>query len=161
MWIGSLKSNDEKPFGINWPSEPIRALGVFFTYDQQLLYEKNFQEKLVNMKKFTIIWTLSGLSICGKVTIVKSLLVPKLVYMSLLLPTPLHIIKQVNHTICTFLWKGKDKVTKLSAIDNFEGDGIKMICMESLIKARRLAWLNRILNNNESTWKFCLMRLLK
>ena len=34
MWIGSLKSNDEKPFGINWPSEPIKASGVFFTYDQ-------------------------------------------------------------------------------------------------------------------------------
>ena len=34
MWIGSLKSNYEKPFGINWPSEPIKALGVFFTYDQ-------------------------------------------------------------------------------------------------------------------------------
>lgn len=113
------------------------------------------------MKKFTIIWTLSGLSICGKVTIVKSLLVHKLVYMSLLLPTPLHIIKQVNHTICTFLWKGKDKVTGLSAIDNFEGDGIKLVVMESLIKARRLAWLKRILNDNESTWKFCLMRLLK
>lgn len=106
------------------------------------------------MKKFTIIWTLSGLSICGEVTIAKSLLVPKLVYMSLLLPTPLHIIKQVNHTICTFLWKG-------SAIDNFEGDGIKLVVMESLIKARRLAWLKRILNDNESTWKFCLMRLLK
>ncbi|RMX34822.1 hypothetical protein pdam_00022840 [Pocillopora damicornis] len=105
------------------------------------------------MKKFTIIWTLSGLSICGKVTIVKSLLVPKLVYMSLLLPTPLHIIKQVNHTICTFLWKGKDKVTGLSAIDNFEGDGIKLVVMET--------WLKRILNDNESTWKFCLMRLLK
>ena len=23
MWIGSLKSNEEKPLGINWPSEPI------------------------------------------------------------------------------------------------------------------------------------------
>ncbi|CAH3152540.1 unnamed protein product [Pocillopora meandrina] len=105
------------------------------------------------MKKFTIIWTLSGLSICGKVTIVKSLLVPKLVYMSSLLPTPLHIIKQVNHTICTFLWKGKDKVTRLSAIDNFERDGIKMIVI--------LAWLKRILNDNANTWKFCLMHLLK
>ena len=50
----------------------------------------------------------------------------------------------------------EDKVTKLSAIDNFEGDGIKRIVMESLIKARRLAWLKRILNDNESTWKFCL-----
>ena len=45
MWIGSQKSNDEKPLGINWPSEPIKALGVFFTYDQSLLCEKNFQNK--------------------------------------------------------------------------------------------------------------------
>ena len=52
-------------------------------------------------------------------------------------------------------------MTKLSAMDNFEGDGIKLVVMESLIKARRLAWLKRILNDNESTWKFCLMRLLK
>ena len=41
MWIGSLKRKDEKPFGIKWPSEPIKALGTFFTYDQSLLYEKN------------------------------------------------------------------------------------------------------------------------
>ena len=46
MWIGSLKRKDEKPFGIKWPSEPIKALGTFFTYDQSLLYEKNFQEKV-------------------------------------------------------------------------------------------------------------------
>ena len=41
MWIGSLKREDENPFGIKWPSEPIKALGTFFTYDQSLLYEKN------------------------------------------------------------------------------------------------------------------------
>ena len=29
MWIGSQKNNDEKPLCINWPSEPIKALGVF------------------------------------------------------------------------------------------------------------------------------------
>ena len=42
MWIASLKRKDEKSFGIKWPSEPIKALGTFFTYDQSLLYEKNF-----------------------------------------------------------------------------------------------------------------------
>ena len=42
MWIGSQKNNDEKPLGINWHSEPTRDLGVFFTYDQALLYEKKF-----------------------------------------------------------------------------------------------------------------------
>ena len=77
------------------------------------------------MKKLTYIWSSRGLSIYGKVTIIKSLLIPKLVYASSLLPTPANIIKQVEHTIYTFLWKGKDKVTSISGINNFEGGGIK------------------------------------
>ena len=68
MWIGSSKNNEEKPLGINWPSEPIKALGVFFTYDQTFLYEKNFQHRLDDMKKLTNIWSSRGLSIYGKVT---------------------------------------------------------------------------------------------
>ena len=140
MWIGFLKSNEEKPLGINWPSEPIKALGMFFTYDQTPLYEKNFRDKLDKMKKLTNIWSSRGLSIYGKVTIIKSLLIPKLVYASSLLPTPANIIKQVEHIIYTFLWKGKDKVTRLSAINNFEGGGIKMIHIDSMVKALRLAW---------------------
>lgn len=70
MWIGSLKSTEEKPLGINWLSEPIEALEVFFTYDQAL-YEKNFQYNLDKMKKLTNIWSSRGLSIYRKVTIIK------------------------------------------------------------------------------------------
>ena len=47
--------------------------------------------------------------------------------MSSLLPTPSNIIKQVNHIIFSFLWKGKDKMTRLSAINTLEEGGIKMI----------------------------------
>ena len=36
-----------------------------------------------------------------------------------------------------------------------------MIDIDSMIKALRLAWLNRIFNNNESTWKIYLIHLLK
>ena len=28
MWIGSSRKNKTKPFGIKWPNEPIKALGV-------------------------------------------------------------------------------------------------------------------------------------
>ena len=45
MWIGSLKRKDEKPFDLKWPSEPIKALGTFFTYDQSLLYEKKLSRE--------------------------------------------------------------------------------------------------------------------
>ena len=78
MWIGSQKNNDEKPLCINLSSEPIKALGFFFTYDQALLYEKNFQLRLDNMKKLTNIWSSRGLSIYGKVTTIKPLLIPQI-----------------------------------------------------------------------------------
>ena len=40
MWIGSLKNSENKPLGIKWPTEPIKALGVFFTYDHKLSHSK-------------------------------------------------------------------------------------------------------------------------
>ena len=112
------------------------------------------------MKKLKNIWSSRGLSIYDKVTIIKSLLIPKLVYVSSLLPTPSNIIKQVNHIIFSFLWRGKDKTRRLSAINTLEEGGIKMIDIESMIKALRLAWLKRIFNNNDSSWKFYLIHLL-
>ena len=33
-------------FALKWPGEPIKALGVFYTYVQKLLLEKNFIENL-------------------------------------------------------------------------------------------------------------------
>ena len=31
MWVGSSRSNKSKPFGIKWPDEPIKALGVYYS----------------------------------------------------------------------------------------------------------------------------------
>ena len=60
---GSKRHYKEKPFGIKWPDEPIKALGVYFTYDQKLLKEKNSIERLDSIKKLINIWSARGLSI--------------------------------------------------------------------------------------------------
>ena len=52
MWIGSLRSNKMKLFGLKWPErEPIKALGVYYSYDEKLLYEKKIIENLDKIKK--------------------------------------------------------------------------------------------------------------
>ena len=71
MWIGSSKQNKAKPLGIKWPNDPIKALGVYFTY-LKLLKEQNFIERLDSIKKLINIWSSRGLSVYGKVTIIKS-----------------------------------------------------------------------------------------
>ena len=72
MWIGSSKENKAKPLGIKWPNDPIKALGVYFTYDLKLLKEQDFIERLDSIKKLINIWSSRGLSVYGKVTIIKS-----------------------------------------------------------------------------------------
>ena len=119
LWIGSLKNNQSKPLGIKWPDEPIKALGAFFTYDPNQLHEKNFREKLDSVKKLINIWSSRGLSLYGKVTIIKSLLLSKLIYISSLLPISKSVIQELNKLIFKFLWNGTDKVTRLSTINSF------------------------------------------
>ena len=42
MWIGSSRDKTSKLFSIKWPDEPIKALGVYYSYDIKLLHEKKF-----------------------------------------------------------------------------------------------------------------------
>ena len=161
MWIGSTRENKAKPFGIKWPKEPIKALGVYYCYDQQLLREKNFIERLDTVKKLLNIWSARGLSLYGKVTIIKSMVIPKFVYVASLLTVPSGVIQELNRLIFKFLWKGVDKVTRLSTINDYHKGGLKMIDLETMCKSLRLAWLKRIFSENGGTWKYYLNHLLK
>ena len=151
--MGGSSRKTTKPFGIKWPSEPIKALWVVYTYDPKLLHEKNFTEKLDSRKKLVNAWSATGLSLYGKVTIIKSLSIPKFIYISSLLPTPKEIIKVLNQLLYKFLWKGVDKVTRLSTINEYEKGSLKMVDLESMIKSLRLAWLKGILGSNNGAWK--------
>ena len=107
----------------------------YYFYDPKLLVEKNFIEKLDTIKKLINMWSSRGLSLYGKVTIIKSLVIPKFVYVSSLLPTPKEVIKQLNQLVFKFLWKGVDKVTRLLVINEYENGGLKMIDFEIMVKS--------------------------
>ena len=141
MWIGSLRNDKAKPFDIKWPDEPIKALGVYFTYNQKLLKENNFIERLDSVKKQINVWSSRGLSIYGKVTIIKSFLIPKFVYVCSVLPTPKELIQELNKVLFKFLWKGTDKVKRVSVINEYEEGGLRMTDLECMVKLLRLAWL--------------------
>ena len=45
-----------------------------------------------------------------------------------------------------FLWKGIDKVKRVTVINEHEEGGLRMIDLECMMKSLRLAWLRQILN---------------
>ena len=42
-----------------------------------------------------------------------------------------------------FLWKGVEKVTRASVINEHEEGGLRMVDLECMFKSLRLAWLKR------------------
>ena len=161
MWIGSCRNNNSKPFGIKWPREPIKALGVYYSYDPALLREKNFIENLDKIKKLLNLWSCRGLSLYGKVTVIKSLVIPKFVYICSLFPVADEFVKELNRLVYKFLWNGPDKTTRLSTINDYAKGGLRMIdVLDCMIKSLRLAWLHRIYNVTKGPWKWYLSHLL-
>ena len=93
-------------------------------------------------------------------TIIKSFLIPKYIYVCSTLPTPEELLKELNKILFKFLWKGVDKVTRASVINEYEVGGLKMGDLECMVKSLRLAWLKRIFSGINGTWKTYLQHIL-
>jgi len=103
------------------------------------------------------LWKVRGLSVHGKVPIIKAFLLSKMIYPSSVLTTPPEIIKEFNTLVFHFLWNGKDKVTRGSTYAPYDCGGINMVDYENMVKALRLSWLKRIIDDSCSGfWRLYL-----
>lgn len=93
-------------------------------------------------------------------TVIKTLVIPKFVYICSLLPVSDEFVKELNRLVYKFLWKGPDKTIRLSTINDYAKGGLRMIDLDCMIKSLRLAWLQRICNVTEGPWKWYLSHLL-
>jgi len=73
MWIGSLQNCENEPLGVKCKT-CVKFLGIYITYEVQVLVEKNFKQRLKKNKNIIHLWKSRGLSIYGKVNIIKTLL---------------------------------------------------------------------------------------
>ena len=105
------------------------------------------------IQKTINLWSMRGLSLFGKVTIIKTFLIPKLLYVSSIIETPSDIIRKMERMIYRFLWDGPDKVTRNSVRNTIEHGGLNLTDIETQIKALRLSWIPRILDERNGAWK--------
>ena len=77
--VGSLKGSDFKPFqdgGLVWKENNFKYLGVQFSLNIRSLYELNFYPQIKSNPRRT-----RNLFLIGKVTVIKSILLPQLLYL--------------------------------------------------------------------------------
>lgn len=74
-----------------------------------------------------LLWCCRGLSLFGKVTIIKSFLLLKMLYVFSVIPASQDFKKQLNTIIYNFFWNGPDKIARSAAINDIRFGGVNLI----------------------------------
>ena len=120
----------------------------------------NFNKTLKAIKKSIKLWKWRSLSLLGRIEIVKTFAIPKIMYRASVIALPKDLVKEVNSILYGFIWNGKDKVKRQALISDLKKGGLKMLDIESMIKAKRVAFPKKFLEEYPSTWKTILKKLL-
>ena len=93
------------------------------------------------------------LSILGRIAIVKTLALSKLVYYCFVLYTPTEFAKEVNKVILPFRWNFKrDKIKRNTLTFPISKGGLKMVNFADVEKSLKAAWVNRYCSSDGHHW---------
>ena len=158
LWIGANAGSEEKlcpENDLRWTRDKVKTLGVCLSTDPEIMLKANYEEKITKLKASLGCWELRRLSLFGKITVLKSLIVSQLTYILSPLPTNQCAIDEVNTLFFKFLWDGKgDKIKRDIMISEYEDGGLKMIDIRLFTQVLKLSWVKKYLDKgNEAKWK--------
>ena len=134
------------PLQLKWLQTPVKILGIHVSYDEKGNIEWNFNLKTkkaanktwyLESERSYIVWQSNDLKITWIVTT------------NLLILDSQHSwrFRQLFRKLFKFLWKNKrDKIKRSGLYQDLEKGGLRMIDIEIMFKALKLAWIPRLLS---------------
>ena len=92
-WLGSSHNCNEN-LNMVTVNKPMKILGIYFTYNSRLKNELNFDAILKSLKKTLNNWQWRNLTVFGKIQIIKTFAMPKLLFRASLLTFDKEFIKK-------------------------------------------------------------------
>jgi len=139
----------------------VKILGVHFSYAFQVRHKLNVDELISAIQQKLRIWKWRDLTIIGRIQIVKTFIIPILLYRASLIQMGKDFVKQANKIIFDFIWKGKDKVKRSTLVGEIEDGGLKAPHLESIIETKRVLCCKKLASDQPSSWKTILLHYLK
>jgi len=148
VWIGSkIGSNDtvSNRIRLKWTDNFV-LLGIHFNVDLSIMTETNYNVAIGKMENVLSLYKKVPLSLMGKITVVKSLMIPKLVHIMQVLPQPCKKhIEYINSLVRNFIWNGKKaRISLRQLMLDYEDGGLKLTDIVSLNTAIKISWIKRL-----------------
>ena len=137
IWIGKKRySRDKRDTNrkLLWRNTQFRFLGIEFSVDLSEMINLNYAAAICQTLNA---WKSRYLTPIGKLTVLKTLIIPKFNHLFSSLPNPkLEQLTQLNHIMYKFIWNNEpDKVKRSQICKSYNEGGLKMIDLETFIKA--------------------------
>jgi len=157
LWLGRNRNRQHNCtlYNIKWPRTSIRYLGIYIGHNAQQNYKLNFEAKLSEIDDVLRQAEKRILTLFGKVCIIKSLAISKIVYVATCLCIPENVVKEIDQRIFKFLWGKRDRVKRKSIINSLENGGLSMVDIRSQFSAIKASWACRIMNApDDHLWSY-------
>ena len=155
VWIGRKKYSTDTiktKWKLTWGNTEFKLLGIKFNVDLDIINKINYQEKITKIQKTIKQWKRRYLTPLGKITVIKTLLLPSLNHLFASLPNPdEQFLKKINDLFYDFLWKGPAKIKQSVIVKHYIEGGLKMINIKAFIYSFKATWIRRLLIN-EGKW---------
>ena len=120
----------------------------------------NYMDKIAQIKNSIKMWRRRFLTPLGKITVIKSLLLPKITHLLISLPNPdTEILNIISSIFYDFLWTGRAKIKQSVIVKQYFEGGLNMINLKAFSQALKITWLRRILQK-ESKWQVLIKTIV-
>ena len=92
---------------INLNTGPCKTLGIWFSNNDKEILDMNFYPRIEKNKTLLQIWSGRHLSLKGKITVLKTLVIPQISFLFSVLFVPLYILEDIDKLLLSFLWNKK------------------------------------------------------
>lgn len=153
VWIGS-RTNSGMRFmrdsNFIWNPGVFKVLGVKFSTDIDQIVHLNFENKLTEIRRLLMLWSKRNLTPFGKITVIKTLALSKLVHLFITLPDPSNqFMADLHNMFYSFLWDRKQaKVDKRTICADYESGGLKMVNVYHFLTAMKINWIRRVFHDD-------------
>ena len=147
VWIGALKYTTKSiktKWKLNWGTSSFKLLGIIFHVDLEKMLDLNFNEKIEKIKNSIQCWKRRKLTILGRITVVKSLLLPMLTHLFVSLPNPtIYVLNQIQSMFNEYVWQGTPKIKSSIFVKSYAEGGLKMVDISCYMKSLKVTWFRR------------------
>ena len=129
-------------------------MGTYFSTDFEEAKLLNIKDRLDKIKSIITTWKGRALTLKGKITIIKSLIVPHILTLVSCLSPSEKLISDIESLVTEFVWNHqKALIAKNTLIQPISRGGLKMPCIKTIVQTSQIMWVKRLTNPINAKWK--------